>query len=402
MNIGIVTTWFERGAAYVSRLYRDALKNSGHKVFIYARGGEKFALGDPNWDSSDVTWGKYSKYKVAHSINKDDFTKWIKKNKLELIIFNEQSWFKPVVWAHNLGVKTVAYIDYYTEKTIPLFVIYDALICNTKRHYETFSWHRQCIYIPWGTNINIFKPKFPAINRHRIRFFHSCGMSPGRKGTFDLINAFSKLTGDALLIIHTQVSLLDSLNKSQDKNQLSQIVNILLKEKRLIIIEKTVSAPGLYYLGDVYVYPSHLDGIGLTQAEALACGLPIIVPDNPPMNEFIGKENGIAVPINKLWSRSDGYYWPQCDTDIEALTKAMQEYIDKFENIFLFKKAARSYAEKYLDWEKNSASLSDELSKVTMTKREEPVFKSILNEKTPTIRFFKLKYIIKRFFTDKN
>ena len=40
MNIGIVTTWFERGGAYVSRQYRDLLKND-FNVFIYARGGEQ-------------------------------------------------------------------------------------------------------------------------------------------------------------------------------------------------------------------------------------------------------------------------------------------------------------------------------------------------------------------------
>ena len=41
MNIGIVTTWFERGAAYVSKQYKDSLEECGHKVFIYSRGGEK-------------------------------------------------------------------------------------------------------------------------------------------------------------------------------------------------------------------------------------------------------------------------------------------------------------------------------------------------------------------------
>lgn len=395
MNIGIVTTWFERGAAYVSRLYRDTLKNSGHRVFIYARGGEKFAVGDPNWDSADVTWGKRSKYNVTHSIHKDDFINWIKNNKIELIIFNEQTWFKPVVWAHTLGIKTVAYIDYYTEKTIHLFSIYDALICNTKRHYDTFSWHRHCIYIPWGTNINIFKPQFSDNSRHKIRFFHSCGMSPERKGTYDLINAFSKVTGDTSLIIHTQVSLTSKLNALPNKNKLLQTISDLLKARKLIIIEKTVTAPGLYYLGDVYVYPSHLDGIGLTQAEALACGLPIIVPDNPPMNEFIGKENGIAVPIDKLWSRSDGYYWPQCNVNLEKLTNAMQKYVDNYKNISYFKNSARNYAEKYLDWEKNSRSLSDEITKITISSPPNEILKTIEGEKTPTIRFFKIKSIIK-------
>lgn len=49
MNIAIVTTWFERGAAYVSRQYRQALMRS-HQVFIYARGGEAYAATDPVWN----------------------------------------------------------------------------------------------------------------------------------------------------------------------------------------------------------------------------------------------------------------------------------------------------------------------------------------------------------------
>ena len=41
MNIGIVTTWFERGAAYVSKTYMDLMTQLGHKVFIYSRAGWK-------------------------------------------------------------------------------------------------------------------------------------------------------------------------------------------------------------------------------------------------------------------------------------------------------------------------------------------------------------------------
>lgn len=49
MRIGIVTTWFERGAAMVSKAYRDVLAQR-HDVLIYARGGERTGEGDPHWD----------------------------------------------------------------------------------------------------------------------------------------------------------------------------------------------------------------------------------------------------------------------------------------------------------------------------------------------------------------
>ena len=60
MKIALVTTWFERGAAYVSRQYRDLLRGD-HEVLVYARGGESAARGDPRWDGDDVTWARSSR-----------------------------------------------------------------------------------------------------------------------------------------------------------------------------------------------------------------------------------------------------------------------------------------------------------------------------------------------------
>ena len=37
MRIGLVTKWFNRGQAFVSRYLRDALDAQGHETFILAR-----------------------------------------------------------------------------------------------------------------------------------------------------------------------------------------------------------------------------------------------------------------------------------------------------------------------------------------------------------------------------
>jgi len=76
MNIGIVTTWFERGAGYVSKQFEDVLSIK-HNVKIYARGGEKYAIGNPQWDKDNVTWGKriFSPF-ADTAIDKRDFIKW--------------------------------------------------------------------------------------------------------------------------------------------------------------------------------------------------------------------------------------------------------------------------------------------------------------------------------------
>lgn len=355
MKIGIVTTWFERGAAYVSRQYADVLRNAGHEVFVFARGGESYAQGDPNWDFDWVHWGRKSLLRDSSGIDLKDFSSWLTSNSIDLVLFNEQWTWEPVLLCRELGIKTVAYIDYYKERDVSLFGAYDGLICNTERHYSVFKWHPGAIYVPWGTDVDTFKPggKFPAlVDDQHVTFFHSAGMSPVRKGTDFLLRAFEHVKGNARLIIHSQIDLADKMP------ELSELIKRECKSGRLELISKTISAPGLYHMGDIYVYPSRLDGIGLTVCEAMACGLPAIVPDNGPMNEFVPSDKcGKKVQIDRLVARYDGYYWPQCWTNIKALTHAMQYYVDHRSEVEACRAGTRGYVMEYRDWAKNTSTL---------------------------------------------
>lgn len=353
MNVGIVSTWFERGAAYVSKIFEDMLSVDDEiNVFIYARGGEEYAKGNPKWDRDNVYWGKQRISPFSSTvIDKSDFVKWIRKNKIELIIFNEQHWFQPLLWCKELGVKTVAYIDYYTEETIPLFDMYDCLICNTKRHFSAFDKHHNAVYLPWGTQIDVFQQtNIDLVNKDYVTYFHSCGWDTYRKGTDLLLKAFEKTNNYSKLIIHTQNEI--------KKPELVEIIEKLQAKNKIEIITKTVHAPGLFYLGDVYVYPSRLEGIGLTIAEAISSGLGIIVPNNPPMNEFAYDSNSQLIDISRLYSRHDGYYWPKCEIDVDHLAKILDHWAEDKLGVIEMKKASRKIAEDKLDVNKNFAHLS--------------------------------------------
>lgn len=360
MNIGIVTTWFERGAAYVSKQFEEVLEKE-HNISIYARGGEEYAIGDLIWDKENVTWGKKIDSAIVGTlIDKNDFKNWIRINEIELIIFNEQQWFQPLLWCKEWGIKTVAYIDYYTERTIPLFAVYDLLICNTKRHFSAFSWHKGAIYLPWGANVELFKPNNyinNLVNEKYVTFFHSCGMNHERKGTKFLLEAFVKAKKCKKLVIHTQKDFID-------KN-LVEIIKRLEDEGRLQILNKTVPAPGLFHLGDVYVYPTILEGIGLTIAEALSSGLATIVTNNGPMNEFVVEElTGKLINIERYYARHDGYYWPACIPDISDLVTILNQMADNIDEVIEMKKNAREYAIENLSFDKNMGKLNSIISSV--------------------------------------
>lgn len=337
MNIGFISTWFERGAAYVTRNYMNLLKVN-HNVYVFARGGEKYAKNDPVWDTENVTWGLNL---ISTEIYYPEFKKWIKKNQIETLFFNEQHDIEIIAKTRKdfPRIKIGSYIDYYKEDTVKDFRIYDFLICNTKRHYSVFKDHPQCYYVPWGTQIDVFVPQEKESNK--FCFFHSVGMS-GRKGTDILIESFieGKLYEEAELIIHTQLDFEKNFNLSLED----------ALRYNIRVIEKTVSAPGLYHLGDVYIYPTTLDGLGLTIFEALSVGLPVITTDAAPMNEIINDQNGYLVEIEKTYSRSNGYYWPLTLVNKKSLIDSMKFYIGKKNNMEEEKSKVRDFAMTSLNW----------------------------------------------------
>ncbi|WP_394138418.1 glycosyltransferase [Cytobacillus oceanisediminis] len=363
MKIGFVSAWLERGATYVTKSYIGLLKDK-HEILVYARGGEKYEKGNPNLDTKNITWGlRLGSTKIDWS----HFAKWIRRNNLDVIFFNEQRDILIVLMIKKFfpNIKVGAYVDYYTEDSVSDFKIYDFLICNTRRHYSVFSWHKGAYYIPWGTDIDIFNINEQQMqqNNTKLKFFHSMGMSE-RKGTDILVNSFinGKLyEKNAKLIIHSQVNI-DHIISEYDS-----------KKYNIEIIKKEVPAPGLYHLGDVYVYPTTLDGLGLTIYEALACGMPVITTDNPPMNEIVNESNGRLVKVELLRSRKDGYYWPLSFVNEESLIQAMEYYCKNRSNLAVFKEVARKFAETNLN-------IYDRKDSVCKIFEQAPLLKRTTNE----------------------
>jgi len=132
-----------------------------------------------------------------------------------------------------------------------------------------------------------------------------------------------------------------------------------LEQFNIKVIQETVTAPGLYHLGDVYAYPTTLDGLGLTVFEALACGLPVITTNCAPMNEVINKDNGYLVDVEKIHSRSDGYYWPLSICNMNSLISGMKYYIEHQNKLPIMRDSIRSDTEKNLNWESRFAQIND-------------------------------------------
>lgn len=362
-KLGIVTTWFERGATHVSLAYIAALQER-FDIRVYARGGDAFPMNDPKWNQPWVHWGEFVPGARSTTIDQRDFQRWLEREQIEILIFNEQQSWDILLYLRNIELNGLgkrpllgAYIDYYTAETLPFFDLYDFVLCNTKRHFSVFPNHLQALFVPWGVNV----PSFPT--RHRgddepITFFHSLGYNPYRKGTDLLVRAFNQMTTtEAKLILHAQRPLHD----------FPELERLIQNNPRITWINREVPPPGLYALGDVYVYPSRLDGIGLSLPEALASGLPAIVTDEAPMNEFVEHGvNGWCIPVAERMPRSDGYYWPLAEVNVLALAGRMDDVVNNQSQLAEFTLHARAHAEKHLNWEKNSANLAVDISNLQL------------------------------------
>lgn len=372
MNIGIVTTWMYRGAAVVSKQYEEALKNTDN-VYIFARGGEKYPKNDPFWNNKNVHWSKPPIFQFNGTpIKKTEILKWVKLNNIECIIFNEQQFWQPLIWIKEAGIPIIAYIDYYTDSSIKLFDYYDLLLCNTQRHYQSFQHTNKAIYIPWGTNIreyhkNIKKPL------SKIKLLFNLGHNWHRKGLDQFLNAIDDdltILKHFELIIYTQKPI--SFSDIRLKNIYETIKNqYSLKENLGDFLPEEI-----YPNGDIYIYLSRLDGIGLSLPEALSFGLPAIVPDNPPMNEFVSAgKNGWYVDVERYYKREDNYYHKCCEIDKNSLIETLNLIINQKGNIEKIKIETRNIAKQKIDWKKNSSNLS------SILRRLKPHIKTTVSEK---------------------
>ncbi len=385
MKVGIITAWSERGAANVSLQFANVLREK-HEVFIYARGeSEKTQKSSSGYN---VTYGKNFSYTILDKIDVNHLLDWISQNHIDILIFNEQHDWRPLLHLKKKGIKIGAYIDYYTTETKDLFQLYDFLICNTERHYSVFKNHPQSYLIPWGTNTELFKPKNNNTNKNSTVFFHSAGMNPYRKGTDILLKAFHKAIPEkSKLLIHSQVDI------TLFFPNLKSVITELENQGKLKIIKQTVEAPGLYYLGDVYVYPSRLEGIGLTVPEALSSGLPTITTNEAPMNEFVKENtNGSLINITGKNKRKDNYFWEEVEPSVEHLAELLEEY-SQLKDLSQKKKATRAFAVEKLSMQQNFQQLNSIVEEVKLI----PLTYEIENKVTQYIKkkswLFELKHL---------
>jgi glycosyltransferase involved in cell wall biosynthesis len=123
------------------------------------------------------------------------------------------------------------------------------------------------------------------------------GRLSGSKGIFDLLNAW-KIVGN----IKKNLKLVIIGGSDAPANK-QKIISQKYGLKNLIFTGFVTDADLIRCLKSsrVFVFPSKLEGWGIAVAEAIACGLPVVMYDIPPLKEnFSEYEGAFFVPVGDI------------------------------------------------------------------------------------------------------
>ena len=371
-RVGIVTKWFNRGQAFVSRYVRDALDERGHETFILARPtkdkGPMAAHVDRTgpWDQPGVT--EASDWEVTA----EEYRSWIDDNGIEVVHWDNCYQHDEIAELRRSGVKTVGrfvWEMFSPEDAAPAKEAYDVLYSMTRCEQARYGeMGIDSPYVQWGLHKELLdaaekarSQDFPSLPTQRsgqtgreaedlpgsdlVRFYFPGALLGPRKPHREVVEAFLAAKGDNLRLIF----------KAQLERRMNYLEKAAADDPRIeLVIDDMPTDEHLRLFAncDVCLGPSRWEGLGLFLYEAVAFELPQITNDSPPMNEVVvDGVNGILVSDHQDDTAPSGI--ASMKPDVADLTAAIERMADPAERARLAEGARASRAE--LSWDRTVA-----------------------------------------------
>ena len=202
----------------------------------------------------------------------------------------------------SLGIKPNVPSSKMIKKEIEEYDLADFICVPSQYVKETFIKYGikkdKIIKIPYGVDLKEFcvvESKKRKDNKFRII---STGSISVRKGSHYLLEAFKELS-----LPNSELIFVGSFDPDFKKiiKRYSNIKNI-----RFIKKQKQELLRNFYNDSDIFVICSIEEGLAMVQAQAMACGLPVICTTNTGGSEIIDDNiNGYIIPIKDIQSLKD-------------------------------------------------------------------------------------------------
>lgn len=358
MRVGIVTKWFNRGQAFVSRYVRDALDELGHETFILARPtkdkGPMAAHVDRTgvWDQPGVT--EASEWEVPF----DEYRRWIDENRLEVVHWDNCYQHEEIARLREDGTRTVGrfvWEMFSPEDATAAGEAYDVLYSMTRCEQQRYGeLGIESPYVQWGIHPELLEAAELArqdvlsggsVGGDLVRFYFPGALLGPRKPHKEVVEAFTKARGENLRLVF----------KAQLERRMNYLTRAAEEDPRIeLVIDDMPTEEHLRMFAscDVCLGPSRWEGLGLFLYEAVAFGMPQITNDSPPMNEVVRDGvNGLLTGDHHDGEAPSGI--PSMKPDVADLTAAIEQLADPAERARLAEGARASREE--LHWARTVA-----------------------------------------------
>lgn len=223
--------------------------------------------------------------------------------------------------------------------------------------------------IPHGIHLDVFRPD--RSNRDNLRaslhipsnafvFLHvgAMTMSKNVSGIIESFVGIAASDPNAYLILKGQ-SLYNSrasvIGYIEQLTQRGIIKDRMIQhlQSRICLLMKNATfqeMAALYNAADCYIAPYYQEGFNLPVLEALACGLPVVVPDGGPTNDFVPVCHAVKIPCSCRCVPPRGYMLQMEQQDISrAMAQAMRDKKSWDNNQYMNGYAWQNICEKLAD-----------------------------------------------------
>lgn len=332
--ISSVGPWVNSGYGTQSRFLIEAFKNLGHEVYSFPhfglQGGPVTTNGVQNLSLLRDGWGH------------DIIAQHVQSIRADMVLSHHDVWTLRPDWPRSFNAPWVTYspVDSVPVPQRLVRVLREARYVIAMSRFGQKEMKRAGIvstYIPHGINTTAYCPGDKAAARRELglnpdKFLCLIAAAnyyyPSRKAFPEQMAAFAAFHHeypDSELLLHTALTPTSNAG-GLDLNDLIRNLGLYgctcntpeydiamgLPEERMAL---------MYRAADVLLGASYAEGFGLCQAEAQACGTPIIVHDFAASPEFLFA--GIKVPsIQRFWNLNACW---QAIPSIRAITDALKE-----------------------------------------------------------------------------
>jgi len=313
MRIGLVSFWFTRGQAFVSREIRSIYRDAGHETFVLARPDKLQGR-----VRTDGIWAEEGVEVASEwAIPTEELLQWTRRHRIEVCFFFHNDRFESIEAVRAAGVATVGtymWENFHAEYAHPARRALTVVYCMHKAQERHFAEHG--ILAPrvhWGLwpEIRDLPPpqRDPAAP---VTFYYPAGYLEIRRAVDVTIKGFLKANPENARL------LVKSTKPIKDKHQ--------VRDERVVYHAADVErGEYLELLGSCHVCLSNTrwEGLGLVLYESIALGLPVICPDYPPMSEVVRPGvTGLLMPCSTRKKAPGGI--PAADVSVRDVAAAVR------------------------------------------------------------------------------